>query len=358
MSTRGTIAVLAVVVCVAAWSMATGAEEPRVERLVRQLGSEKFEDREQAAKDLIDIGAPALEAVRRAAASPDAEVARLAKECIETIEHNVKVAGLLRQLRSDMQEDRLAGARGLREMEKRVAEIVPALAEMLDDPRIEVREATAGVLYLAGPKAEMALPKLLRILADNSPGTTSLRWRVIIVLEKMGPPGRKGAPILLRILETEGPEMIHYAAHGLASLGQDEPRVGPALLKALSHEDISVKNSAAGALACLKKEPEKTVPAIVKILETYPFTTTGELQTKYSFVRSLRAYGSLAEPAIPYLIGVAKNPEGDNHLRGLAKNALINMGAPAHRAIPGLKELGKAPSDIKFYELIDKLDRK
>jgi HEAT repeat protein len=332
--------------------------EKRVQELVRLLGSETFEEREKAVQELIKVGAPALEPLRKASASTDAEVARLAKVCIPKIEHNVKVAGFLRQLRSDKQEDRLAGARGLCEMEKRVGEIVPALAELLDDPRIDVREATACVLYWAGPNAETALPKLLPILADNSPGTTALRWRVIIVLEEMGPPGRKGAPILLRILETEGPEMMHYAAHGLAILGQDEPGVGPALLKALSHEDICVKDSAAAALACLRKESEKTVPAIISILKTYPFRTSRDLETKCAFARHLGRYGPLAEQAVPYLIGVCKDDEVDDGLRLAAKEALIDIGAPAHKAIPGLKELGKHPSDRKFYELIDKLDRK
>jgi predicted RNase H-like nuclease (RuvC/YqgF family) len=71
------------------------AEETRVERLVRQLGAENFDERDKALKELIEIGAPALEALQKAAASPDAEVAMRAKACIPEIERNDKVVQFL-----------------------------------------------------------------------------------------------------------------------------------------------------------------------------------------------------------------------------------------------------------------------
>jgi formylglycine-generating enzyme required for sulfatase activity len=77
-----------VVVSVAAWSacLAAETETERIDRLVRQLGSEKFEDRELAGKALEAIGTPALGALRKAAtASADAEVRRRAGQLVNEV---------------------------------------------------------------------------------------------------------------------------------------------------------------------------------------------------------------------------------------------------------------------------------
>src|SRR5947208_1919212 len=58
------------------------ADEPsdRIERLVKQLGSPKFADRERAKRELQAIGTPALEALKKAAAADDGEVGRRARD--------------------------------------------------------------------------------------------------------------------------------------------------------------------------------------------------------------------------------------------------------------------------------------
>jgi formylglycine-generating enzyme required for sulfatase activity len=59
---------------------AVESDSSRVDRLIRQLGSEKFEEREAASRALQAIGEPALTSLRRAATnSGDAEVRRRAK---------------------------------------------------------------------------------------------------------------------------------------------------------------------------------------------------------------------------------------------------------------------------------------
>ncbi len=68
----------------------------QVERLVRQLGSESFAQREAAGKALDAIGEPALDALRKAASdSPDAEVRRSAKRLVKAIE--ARIQGELRR---------------------------------------------------------------------------------------------------------------------------------------------------------------------------------------------------------------------------------------------------------------------
>jgi sulfatase modifying factor 1 len=69
------------VVGVAAWpvGLASETESERIDRLIRQLGSESFAQREAAGKALQGIGEPALDALRKAAGtSEDIEVRRRA----------------------------------------------------------------------------------------------------------------------------------------------------------------------------------------------------------------------------------------------------------------------------------------
>jgi HEAT repeat protein len=352
------VAVFCLAAALLAPNPSSRAQEPvekRVQELVRLLASENFEEREKAVQELIKVGTPALEALRRASASKDAEVARLAKASVQKIEHNAKVGGLLERIRSAKQEEREEGMIGLRAIAAELDDFVPALVATLDHPNIEVREAATLVLQYLGPKSEPALSKLLRLLGDNSPGTESLRFWVINALERMGPRGREAVPTLLRILETETPQMRMHAAQGLGKLGVDEPRVGPALLRALANEDIKVRFSSAAALATLRKEPQ-AVHIVIRILETYPFKKE-EMYLKEGFIRILGLFGPQAEPAIPYLIKVCRF-DGNPDVRGEAKLTLVQIGAPAFKAIPGLKELGDNPPEYEFYELIRKTTSK
>jgi uncharacterized protein (TIGR03067 family) len=57
------------------------------ERLIQQLGSPDFAQREAATQRLKVLGEPALDALRKAASSDDAEVRRRAKGLIEDIEN-------------------------------------------------------------------------------------------------------------------------------------------------------------------------------------------------------------------------------------------------------------------------------
>jgi hypothetical protein len=66
------------------------AEPASVVRLITQLGSSKFADREQATQALEELGTPALAALREAARSEDSEVSRRAEELIRRIERRAE----------------------------------------------------------------------------------------------------------------------------------------------------------------------------------------------------------------------------------------------------------------------------
>src|SRR3954453_24249902 len=81
-------------------ALTAGTEPPtpaEIRRLVTQLGSDQFAEREAASRRLEAIGEPALPALRKATANQDPEVRRRAGQVIPAI--HVRLFGALRQVR-------------------------------------------------------------------------------------------------------------------------------------------------------------------------------------------------------------------------------------------------------------------
>lgn len=67
----------------------------KIDKLIEQLGSGTFAEREKATKELAAIGVPALEALRKAAKSEDAEVRKRAEDILPRIERQAESARVL-----------------------------------------------------------------------------------------------------------------------------------------------------------------------------------------------------------------------------------------------------------------------
>lgn len=65
--------------------VAKPTDPQRIRQLIQQLGGKSFEERQQAVKALVDVGEPALESLKAASQSADAETRRRANSCIEEI---------------------------------------------------------------------------------------------------------------------------------------------------------------------------------------------------------------------------------------------------------------------------------
>ncbi|MBY0526185.1 MAG: ubiquinol-cytochrome-c reductase complex assembly factor 3 [Gemmataceae bacterium] len=72
-----------------------GADKERIDKLVSQLGSQVFTERMAATQELDAIGAPALEALKKAATSNEPEQRRRAEELVARIERRVEAQRLL-----------------------------------------------------------------------------------------------------------------------------------------------------------------------------------------------------------------------------------------------------------------------
>jgi hypothetical protein len=84
-----------VVALAGGFGLALAAEAADADRLVEQLGSRKFPEREAAAKELDALGPAALDALKRAQSSEDAEVRRRAGELVARIERRLESQRLL-----------------------------------------------------------------------------------------------------------------------------------------------------------------------------------------------------------------------------------------------------------------------
>jgi hypothetical protein len=65
---------------------APGKSEDENKRLIDQLGSKRFKDRQHATHELSQLGKSALPSLKEATKSPDAEVRRRAQQLVERIE--------------------------------------------------------------------------------------------------------------------------------------------------------------------------------------------------------------------------------------------------------------------------------
>src|SRR5262249_54622933 len=72
-----------------------GADAERIAKLVKQLGSDSPDEREKATKELEDIGAPALDALRAAAKDGDADLKTRAAALIDKVEKDARGSRLL-----------------------------------------------------------------------------------------------------------------------------------------------------------------------------------------------------------------------------------------------------------------------
>jgi HEAT repeat protein len=207
----------------------------QLDKVVQQLGSKPFAMRERISRDLAASGHAALPALQRALQSPDKEIARRARACIEAIKKRLprpdleqamvrlvlrqhppgSVAALLRYLPfaaatdEELEEDIWFGLDALAGAKRKVD---PALREALKDP-IAIRRATAACIL--GRRSEPELPAAVRKLLKDSNPTVRLRAAQGLLAGK----GQEALPTLIPLLDDpsiglawQAEELLHWAA--------------------------------------------------------------------------------------------------------------------------------------------------
>jgi HEAT repeat protein len=117
----------------------------KIERLIRQLGSNEFEERNAASEELEKIGKPALEALRKALKdTKDAEVHSRAKALVDAISGEPKqYAQLIKDLNANDYATREAAGKKLIEIGKPVLRAVREAAQSED---LEVRRRAESII--------------------------------------------------------------------------------------------------------------------------------------------------------------------------------------------------------------------
>jgi hypothetical protein len=123
-----------------------------IQKLIEQLGDDKFLNRERASKRLLLIGKAAVPALRDATRSMDAEVACRAQRIL-----------------ADMQNH------------------LPYLLEALKDPDVQVRRDAAAGLERLGPNAKEGLTILLEALKDKEESVRDAAIGAVLAIDADNP---------------------------------------------------------------------------------------------------------------------------------------------------------------------------
>ena len=184
-----------------------GKVTDQIDRLIRQLGADSFQQRERAAQDLVRTGEPALEALHRALDDTDPEVAVRAQMCILEIEKDLHIAACLVALKDPRPEERVKAAQGLGEFcmdDRRAQKVLPALMEALQDREVKVQIEAMWGLPVFQPGVFRTVAQIIR----NPRADPQLRYNAARKLSFLGPAAWEVVPDLLAVLRTEEQPMV------------------------------------------------------------------------------------------------------------------------------------------------------
>jgi hypothetical protein len=191
-----------------------GTDDARLKALVRQLGDDSFQVREQASHKLVAVGPRAREVLKAALKDPDPEIARRAEECLQRIAEGARsevIAAAVRVLALSkpagtteallnylpFAEDEVVAGE-VRAVLVRVAvrdgKVDPALVAALKDPQPVKREAAGALLARVGLAEYM--PEVHKLLDDPSP-----RVRLRVGLALVAARDKEAVAPLIRLLD-------------------------------------------------------------------------------------------------------------------------------------------------------------
>jgi hypothetical protein len=225
----------------------TAEDTARMEKLVRQLGSEKFDEREAATKELHTWGETAAPALRKAAQDEDVEVSRRARELIDEAENGTAALlpaaaarllahrappGAVAALLAYLPHAADTGEQNAPYVEEAVRDALaalavrpgppdPALAKALKDP-LPLRRGAAA--YALGRRTDEASRAAVRELLADKDSRVRLRAAQGLLAGGDG----KAVPALVELATGEPGEISWHAEDLLARLAGDKPPDLPA----------------------------------------------------------------------------------------------------------------------------------
>ena len=145
-----------------------------------------------------------------------------------------------------------------------VPRLVPALMNVLEDERENVRASAAYALGEMGPVAAEAVDGLIALLTDES---EEVRRHATSALGMIKEPVSKTVPALVRVLEDrEDTDLAFFAAQALTRIGPDAVEAIPALREALVSDSAYVRGFSSEALSQIGTA--EALQALVPFLRT------------------------------------------------------------------------------------------
>lgn len=332
------------------------------------------------------------------------ELMRLAGESAK----EVKLVELTKLLKSPHHAIRLDSVKALGNLREAAETAVPALIKTLDDKSEDVRNAAIGALTMVGslavptlievvddkerpilvrlgglrviknlgPKAEAAVPRLIKALDAPDDG---IRQNAINALGSTGPRARAAVPALIKLLEETDDKFTRsdaaYALEKIVSTSAILKEFFPSLIDSLRRSNASVRKRIIDILGKFPSDGKKISPVLVEFLDDADTDVCSmATMTLISFspnsvphlIRALRdekvdvrnraalalaEIGPTGREAVPSLISLLKDNNEDRAVRLNTIRALGKIGSEAKAAIPFLTEL-KENQDEVFHQAV------
>ncbi len=200
----------------------------RVPDLIRQLGSEDFDARQQASERLIALGPSILPLLRKELDSADVETRTRVRACIEKLARAPSALAVT------------AAARVLRD--RRPKDAVEVLLGYLPyAPNEEAENEAMMTVFLLGAKEGKIDERLARAIEDTA---AARRAAASLALARWGDPQQKKRA--QEALKDPDPKVRFHAAQGLLAAG--EKAAMPALLDLLTDAPVGISQRSEGLL--------------------------------------------------------------------------------------------------------------
>ena len=312
------------------------ANKEEIQQLITTLGSDSFQEREAASKELEAIGYPAKPDLKKALHDPDPEKVRRAEQILDIFnaadyQRSQNLLGYLHRLHNvGLSLD----APPIDAVPSLAKYAVPTLIEVLADENADVRESAARILWYMGPAAKAALPAMIHALKDDSPKVRSIS---AAALGSVGAEARMVVPGLIEALKDKVPDVRESAVITQGKIGPEARAAVPDLITAFKDNGSEARMSIVITLGKIGPKARMGVPLLVEVLNDW----NPEVRTVAA--ESLGEIGPEARAAVPGLIKALKDYEPP--VREAAAIALGRMGSVARAAIPGLTALMDAKPD-------------
>lgn len=252
-------------------------------------------------------------------------------------------------------------------------EAVPALSDVVATGRVVSARKAVLALWKVGPRAQGALPALIRRLSDED---IPLRRAILFSLSRIDTSGDVTIPVLARLLEDPDEHVRVLAVNCLRQHGERAAPLVPVLISMLKDSGPSVRGAAATALGDIGIAGDRVVPTLTALLEdseAYHYAVSNDLAglrqvavhaafalAKYKrtesveplmkamehpdlqfaqseLLKALGEFGPTAADAVPLVLDKVRSGNAE------AAVALVKIGPAARSVIGPLRELLASP---------------